>query len=60
MVYFHHPPYTKEQPQLGYRSGIDRDANYTPIFDQYKVDLVLCGHTPHLRSARFAKRALWR
>lgn len=46
IVMFHHPPYTKRshdsdaEPELQYiREGL------VPLFDQYKVDLVLTGHS---------------
>jgi 3',5'-cyclic AMP phosphodiesterase CpdA len=46
IVMFHHPPYTKRshdsdaEPELQYIR-----ENLVPLFDQYKVDLVLTGHS---------------
>ena len=46
IVYFHHPPYTKGshdsdiEPEL-----ISMRQNIVPILEQYKVDLVLNGHS---------------
>ncbi len=46
IVMFHHPPYTKRshdsdaEPELQFMR-----ENLVPLFDQYKVDLVLAGHS---------------
>lgn len=46
IVMFHHPPYTKRshdsdaEPELQYMR-----ENLVPLFDQYKVDLVMAGHS---------------
>jgi hypothetical protein len=45
VVYFHHPPYSK-----GVNSDVDSQEikirmRIVPIFERYKVDLVLCGHS---------------
>ncbi len=46
IIYFHHPPYTKRshdsnaEPEL-----VSMRENLVPIFDKYKVDLVLSGHS---------------
>ena len=50
IVAFHHPPYTDGS----HRSDNPKDSggrmkemreNFTPIFDKYDVDLVMCGHS---------------
>ena len=46
IVFFHHPPYTKRS----HDSNAEADLRLTreglvPIFDKYKVDLVLSGHS---------------
>ncbi len=46
IVYFHHPPYTMGS----HNSDTDTELksirqNIAPIFEQYNVDLVLCGHS---------------
>jgi phosphodiesterase/alkaline phosphatase D-like protein len=50
IVAFHHPPYT----DATHRSDDPKDSNgrlkeirenFTPIFDKYDVDLVMCGHS---------------
>lgn len=46
VVYFHHPPYSKGS----HNSDTDAEEirirqNLVPIFERYKVDLVLCGHS---------------
>jgi hypothetical protein len=46
VIYFHHPPYTKRS----HDSNAEEDLRLTrealvPIFDKYKVDLVLSGHS---------------
>ncbi|MDZ4847076.1 MAG: metallophosphoesterase [Chitinophagales bacterium] len=48
VVYFHQPPYTKGSHDSDdfweyYMAAMRK--NFVPIFDQYKVDLVLCGHS---------------
>lgn len=46
VIYFHHPPYTKGNHNSDTEAElIDMRQNFAPIFDQYKVDLVLCGHS---------------
>ncbi|GIV33607.1 MAG: hypothetical protein KatS3mg031_1142 [Chitinophagales bacterium] len=48
IVYFHQPPYTKgsHDSDLFYeRYMIAMRETFVPIFDQYGVDLVLCGHS---------------
>lgn len=46
VVYFHHPPYTKGSHNSDTEVElIEMRQNFAPIFDQYKVDLVLCGHS---------------
>ena len=46
IVYFHHPPYSS----LSHVSDVEQELldirrNLVPVFDQYKVDLVLNGHS---------------
>ncbi len=46
VVYFHHPPYTMGT----HNSDTENELRYLrekllPIFDRYKIDLVLCGHS---------------
>lgn len=48
VVYFHQPPYTKgshNSDDVWERYMAAMRENFVPIFDQYKVDLVLCGHS---------------
>jgi len=48
IVYFHQPPYTKgshDSDSPIERYMIAMRENFVPIFDQYKVDLVVCGHS---------------
>lgn len=58
IVYFHHPPYSSlshisdaEQELLDIRRGL------VPVFDQYKVDLVLNGHS-HVYERSFLMKGL--
>lgn len=48
IVYFHQPPYTKGSHDSDGLVELYMKAmreNFLPIFDQYRVDLVLCGHS---------------
>jgi hypothetical protein len=46
VVYFHHPPYSKGSHDSDAESGmIEMRQNFIPILEQYKVDLVLSGHS---------------
>lgn len=46
ILYWHHPPYTQGSHDSDNNQDlIDIRQNLIPIVDQYKVDLVLCGHS---------------
>jgi hypothetical protein len=46
VVYFHHPPYTKGSHDSDTETELlDMRANLVPVFEQYRVDLVLSGHS---------------
>lgn len=48
VIYFHQPPYSKgshDSDDVWERYMAAMRENFVPIFDQYKVDLVLCGHS---------------
>ena len=44
VVFQHHPPYGSSQKRGDNQEVI---KSVVPIYDQYKVDLVLCGHNHH-------------
>jgi acid phosphatase type 7 len=56
ILYWHHPPYTMgshnsdTEPEL-----INMRQNLVPILEQYKVDLVLCGHSHTYERSRLMK-----
>ena len=48
IVYFHQPPYTKgshDSDAVWERYMIAMRETFVPIFDQYGVDMVVCGHS---------------
>jgi predicted MPP superfamily phosphohydrolase len=47
VVYFHHPPYSRgtHNSDSGSSAMTDMRRNYTPVFEQYGVDLVFSGHS---------------
>ena len=46
VVYFHHPPYSMGSHNSDTETElIEMRQNFVPILEQYKVDLVLCGHS---------------
>jgi acid phosphatase type 7 len=46
ILYWHHPPYTQGSHDSDNEQDlIDIRQNLIPIVDQYKVDVVLCGHS---------------
>lgn len=46
IVYFHHPPYSKGSHNSDTESElIEMRTNFVPVFDRFRVDLVLCGHS---------------
>jgi acid phosphatase type 7 len=46
ILYWHHPPYSQGSHDSDNEQDlIDLRQNMVPIIDQYKVDLVLCGHS---------------
>lgn len=56
ILYWHHPPYT-----MGSHNSDTEDElkfirqNVVPILEQYKVDLVLCGHSHNYERSRLMK-----
>jgi 3',5'-cyclic AMP phosphodiesterase CpdA len=52
VVYFHHPAYSSGP----HGDSAEVKANWVPLFDQYKVDLVLAGHD-HVYERFFPLRA---
>jgi hypothetical protein len=46
IIYFHHPPYSKGSHNSDTESEmIEMRQNFNPLIEQYKVDMVLCGHS---------------
>lgn len=48
VIYFHQPPYSKgshDSDDLWERYMAAMRENFVPIFDNYNVDLILCGHS---------------
>lgn len=46
IIYFHHPPYTKRSHDSNAEDELRLiRENLVPIFDKYKVDLVMSGHS---------------
>ncbi len=46
VVFFHHPPYTKRSHDSDVEAAlIEIRTKLVPLFDQYKVDVVLSGHS---------------
>ena len=46
IVFFHHPPYTKRSHDSDIEVAlVELRQTLVPLFDQYKVDLVLSGHS---------------
>ena len=46
IIYFHHPPYTKRSHDSNAEEELRlMRENLVPIFDKYKVDLVMSGHS---------------
>lgn len=46
IIYFHHPPYTKRSHDSNAEDDLRlMRENLVPIFDKYKVDLVMSGHS---------------
>ncbi|MES2622630.1 MAG: metallophosphoesterase [Bacteroidota bacterium] len=60
VVYFHQPPYSDGSHNSGdiyeaYMRGMR--ANFNPIFEQYGVDIVLCGHSHAFERSYLVKGA---
>ena len=54
VVFFHHPPYTKGSHDSDTESNlIEMRQNFGPIFENYGVDLVLCGHSHSYERSKF-------
>ncbi len=45
IVCFHKPPYTDLWDSMGYNGEADLRTHWVPLFEQYGVDVVVCGHT---------------
>lgn len=60
IVYFHQPPYTDGSHESGAFYEVYMRAmrnNFAPIWEQYGVDLVVCGHTHVYERSYLAKGA---
>jgi len=56
VLYWHHPPYTMGSHNSDTESELKFiRQNVVPILDQYKVDLVLCGHSHNYERSRLMK-----
>ncbi|MBP6386448.1 MAG: metallophosphoesterase [Pseudarcicella sp.] len=56
VVYFHHPPYTKGSHDSDIESDLTAiRQTLVPIFEKYKVDLVLCGHSHSYERTKLLK-----
>jgi hypothetical protein len=56
IVYFHHPPYTMGSHNSDTETELAQiRQGLVPVFDQYKVDLVLCGHSHNYERTRLIK-----
>jgi len=46
VVFFHHPPYSKSSHDSDTEGKLrDMRTNFTPLFDEYGVDMVFAGHS---------------
>lgn len=53
IVFFHHPPYSKGSHNSDTESQlVSMRTNFNPIFENYGVDLVLCGHSHSYERSR--------
>lgn len=53
VVFFHHPPYSKGSHNSDTESLlVSMRTNFNPIFENYGVDLVLCGHSHSYERSR--------
>ena len=56
VVYFHHPPYSMGSHNSDTETElIEMRQNFVPILEQYKVDLVLTGHSHNYERSFFIK-----
>jgi acid phosphatase type 7 len=56
ILYWHHPPYTMGSHNSDIEGElINMRQNLVPILEQYKVDLVLCGHSHTYERSRLMK-----